>query len=166
MQKRNAISLLIPLPMKISNFNQGSLCVCLILLFASSASHAGIYKWVDANGQTHYSEKKKDAEKAKAVELRVKSEPQSAQEGSSPAKFFQEQEKHSKQRQKQNEKSSVPAEDERPTSLSGGRSDDTDISKCNLAKDVISGALRHSNGQPIDKYDLEIAENDVRTYCH
>ena len=151
--------------MKILNFRQVMQYACLAFLFASSDSQAGIYKWVDANGQTHYSEKKKDADKA--VELKVKSEPISAQEGSSPAQFFQE-DSRLKQRQvkKQNERQSESTDDARPISLSGGRSDDTDISKCNLAKDIINGAVGHSNGQPIDKYDLEIAENDVRTYCH
>jgi hypothetical protein len=54
----------------------------------------------------------------------------------------------------------------KPKSLSGGRSDDSDGSRCNLARDVLSGAVRHTNGAPTDKYDREIAENDVRAYCH
>jgi hypothetical protein len=52
-----------------------------------------------------------------------------------------------------------------PKSLSGGKSDETDASRCNLARDVISGAVRHRNGAPTDKNDREVAENDIRAFC-
>jgi hypothetical protein len=152
--------------MNISNFNQGILSACLTLLFVSSTCHAEIYKWVDANGQTHYSERKEDAGKAKAVELKVRSEPKSTQSTDSPSQYWQEQETQFRQRQAtQNGKPKAPPADTKPKPLSDGTSDETHASRCNLAKDVISGAVRHSNGKPTDKYDREIAENDIRTYC-
>jgi hypothetical protein len=168
MQKHDARFSLLALPLKISSFNPGLFCVCLALLFASSTSNAEIYKWVDANGQTHYSEKKKDADAAKAVQLKVKSEPVSAQEGSSPTQFRHEQESLAKQRQaqKQNERSSAPSEGTRPKSLSGGKSEDNDESRCNFARDIISGAIGHTSGRPTDKDDLDQAQNDVRVFCH
>jgi hypothetical protein len=149
--------------MATSNFNQGILCACLSLLFVSAASPAEIYKWVDEKGQTHYSERKEDAGKAKAVELKVKAEPESKQ----APQDWQEQERQSRQRQlkKLNEKPSGPPADTRPKALSDGRSDDTDASRCNLARDVISGAVRHPNGKPTDDYDRAIAENDIRSFC-
>jgi hypothetical protein len=138
----------------------------LTLLFASPTCHAEIYKWVDANGQTHYSERKEDAGKAKSVELKVRSEPKPTQATDSPAQYWQEQETQFRQRQaKLNEKPNGPPLSTKPKSLSGGISDETNASRCNLAKDVISGAVRHSNGKPTDKYDREIAENDIRAYC-
>lgn len=154
--------------MKISNFNRGVFSACLALLFASSGSHAEIYKWVDANGQTHYSERKEDAGKANAVELNVGPAPKSAQASDSPTQYWQEQEIKFRQRQvqKANEKlQGPPVAATRPKSLSGGRSDDTDASRCTLARDVVGGALKHSNGAPVDRYDREIAENDIRAYC-
>jgi hypothetical protein len=152
---------------KIANVNQGILSACLILLLVSSTSLAEVYKWVDADGQTHYSEKKEDAGKAKAEALKFMSQPTTQATSSSP-QFWQGQERQFKQRQVQilNEKPNAPPVVTRPESLSGGRSDETDSGRCNLARDVISGAVTHRNGAPTDKYDREVAENDIRAYCH
>lgn len=139
----------------------------LALLLASSASHAEIYKWVDANGKTHYSERKGDAGRAKAVELKVTPQSAPTQAASSPAEYWNDQERLLRQRQirKQNETAPGASTNARAKSLSGGREDGTDTSRCNLARDVLSGAVRHPNGAPTDKYYREIAENDVRTFC-
>jgi hypothetical protein len=155
--------------MKTSNFKQFIFCVCLTLLFVPSTSHAGVYKWVDANGQTHYSEKKEDADKAKALELKVKSEPISTQATDPLMRNLQEQERQFKTRQGQNQNgnSSRPPVAARPKSLSDGRVDETsDASRCNLARDVLSGAVKHRSGAPIDENDREVAKNDVRAFCH
>ena len=154
--------------MKISNSNQSMLIVCLALLFVSSTSHAKIYKWVDANGQTHYSERKDDTGKAKTVELKVKSQPMSTQAANPSAPDLQVQEKQIKQRQAQ-KLDEVPDRTPvhtKPKSLSGGIEDGTDASRCNLARDVLSGAVRHTNGATTDAYDREVAENDIRAFCH
>lgn len=155
------------LPMRISPPNRCSLSICLALLFASAASHAEIYKWVDANGKTHYSERKDDAGRAKAVELKAASPAKSTTATDSPAEYWQDQERQFRQRQiqKQTEKPVAPIADAKPKSLSGGRSDGTDASRCNLARDVLSGAVRHPDGSPTDDYDREVAQNDIRTYC-
>jgi len=154
--------------MRISSDNYDKLALCLTLLLVSSICHAEIYKWVDVNGQTHFSERKDDAGKAKIVDLKKDSQPTSKQANKSSSQYWQEQEILFKQRQMQNpaEKSSGSSTVAKPKSLSGGRSDDSDRSRCNLARDVLSGAVRHTNGAPTDKYDREIAENDVRAYCH
>lgn len=154
--------------MKISFFNHGALSVCLTLLFVPSTSHAKIYKWVDENGQAHYSERKDDVGKAKVVELKVAPQITSTQADNSPAEYGQDQEDKFKQRQiqKTNEKPHELPVNTRPKSLSGGREDGTDASRCNLARDVISGAVKHGNGKPTDEYDREVAENDIRAFCH
>jgi hypothetical protein len=151
--------------MKIVNLTQGVLIVCLTLV--SSAGHAEIYKWVDANGQTHFSERKDDAGKAKAVDLKVRSDPASTPATTSSPQYWQDQERQFRQRQaeKSTERTGLPV-DKRPKSLSGGRSDETDASRCVLAREVLSGAVRHGNGAPTDENDRKIAENDIRTYCH
>jgi len=154
--------------MEKSNCNQWISGVCLALVLVSSASQAEIFKWVDANGQTHYSEKKEEADKAKALELRVKSPPTSTQENNSLMQSLQEQERQFKKRQEQQltgNTSAAPAVT-KPVSLSGGRSDGTDASRCNLARDVLSGAVRHTNGAPTDQNDIDIAKNDVSSFCH
>jgi hypothetical protein len=47
--------------------------IVLASLVSSTLGHAQIVKWVDANGQTHYSEKKEaDAAAAEAAELKLK----------------------------------------------------------------------------------------------
>jgi hypothetical protein len=137
-------------------------------LFVSSTGHAQIYKWVDANGQTHYSERKADAGKATAVELKVESQSMSTRAANSSAQDWQEKERQFKQRQaqKRNEETYGPTVANKPQALSGGRSDETDSSRCNLARDVISGAVSHRNRAPIDKHDREVAENDIRAFCH
>lgn len=129
----------------------------VVLLLASTASHAEIYKWVDADGRTHYSERKENAGKAKAVELRLSAQPASERSTSTPSRRPTADAQAARRR--------APDEPPRPRSLSGGRSDDTDASRCNLARDVLSGAVRHGNGEPTDAYDRQIAENDVRLFC-
>ncbi len=155
--------------MKISSFYRCIWATAAVLLIASTTSHAQIYKWVDANGRTHYSEKKEHASTSKTDELKIKSQPTSTTSANSSAEYWQEQERQLRQRQIENSdnKSDKPAQNAtKPKSLSGGRSDDSSSSKCNLARDVINGSVRHSNGAPTDKYDREVAENDIRTYCH
>lgn len=143
-------------------------CLPVMLVFTSTISHAQIYKWVDSNGRTHYSEKKEGASKSKIDALKIKSQPTSLQSSNTSTEYWQEQERQLRQRQIENSDKNPykPSQSAmKPKSLSGGRSDDSSISKCNLARDVINGSVRHSNGTPTDKYDREVAENDVRSYC-
>lgn len=153
--------------MGIRKFSCGVAGVCLAMSLLPLACRAEIFKWVDAKGQTHYSERKEDAGKAKPEELKVKSQPASRQAPGSSPPDWREQEQQLQQRQAQKLRESAAQADvvARPKSLSGGRSDDTAASKCNLARDVLSGAVRHSNGAPTDKYDLDVAKSDVNTFC-
>ncbi|OOG42866.1 DUF4124 domain-containing protein [Polaromonas sp. A23] len=152
--------------MKTSSFNRYVFGVSLAFLFLPLPIHAEIFKWVDAKGQTHYSERKEDAGKVKPEEVKVRPLPTSARAPNSSTPDWKEQEHRLKERQAQRLREStadVPVA--RVKSLSGGRSDDTASSKCNLARDVLSGAVRHTNGAPTDKYDLEVAKNDVSAFC-
>jgi hypothetical protein len=152
-----------------SNSNPGTLSVCLALLLASSVSHAQIYKWVDANGQTHYSERKEDADKAKAAELKIRSQQPSKEQSNASLRYWQEQDRQFKQRQAQKQlaqQPGIPAVAAQSKSLSGGRADGTDASRCNLARDVLSGAVRLRNGLPTGAVERQTAEDDVRLACH
>jgi hypothetical protein len=149
-------------------FRLSASLACAALGLASSGSHAEIYKWVDANGRTHYSENKATAGKANSVEVKVKAPAPSPDQVKAAREYWQDQDRQLNERemQRQSKKPSGPPMTPRPKSLSGGVSDSTDASKCNLARDVLSGAVQHRSGAPIDKYDLDTAKNDVRLFCH
>lgn len=138
----------------------------LALFLLSPVSQAQIYKWVDEQGRTHYSERKEDAGKAKVVDLRVTRQPVAAPSKSSPERAIRAQDEVRMNYVPGPKKQDyTPPEPAPPKSLSGGRADDTDASRCNLARDVVSGAVQHPNGAPIDAYDRQIAENDIRAFC-
>lgn len=159
--------------MKISNSNSRRLHLFLALLLSASTSQAEIYKWVDANGRTHYSEKKEEADQARASELKVKPRAPSAEETNASRQYWQEQERLFKERQEQrgleqrrlNQQTHVPRTATAPRSLSGGKDDGTDASKCNLARDILSGAVKLRSGAPTGDYERATAENDVRLFC-
>lgn len=140
---------------------------CVAVAMMASAAHAQIYKWVDADGRTHFSDRIDGIGAARSVE--VKQAPQSASSPSadSSAAYWQEKERQFRERQvvkRQGE--SEPRTKRRPESLSHGKVDDgSDAARCNLAKDVLSGAVRHPNGAPTDAYDRQVAEHDVRAFC-
>ena len=135
------------------------------LLFAS-CSQAQIYKWVDANGRTHYSADKSDAGKARAEEVNIESRPGASKDPGSSSQYWQEQENKFRQRQISREREERPAMTPKPRSLSGGKEDGSDASRCALARDVLNGTVRHRNGAPLDKYDRDVAEANVRQFCH
>jgi uncharacterized protein DUF4124 len=145
--------------------NPWILVVCLMCMLVASSSRAQIYKWVDANGKTHYSEKKEDAGNAKTEELKLKSQPTSPQNASRSEQYWREQERQFQERQAARRAFRRPVA-KGPRSLSGGKENGTDASRCALARDVLSGAVKHKNGAPTDSYDRQVAENDVRTFCH
>ena len=153
--------------MRIAPLNPSAWLFGLLLWLAATACQGEIYKWVDANGRTHFSERKDDAGKAQAVDLKPTHQPNSAASNTSPSEYWQDKERQFRQRQIQNQNTKQPETpaNRPPKSLSGGHEDGTDASRCNLARDVLSGAVRHGNGKPTDQYDREIAENDVRRYC-
>ncbi len=154
--------------MRILSSKQGILGICLALWFLPATSHAEIYKWVDADGQMHYSEYKEDAEMANVNKLKIESPPPSAQNAAVSQQSWLEQERSLEQHQlqKKNEMLAPSPLPIRPQSLSGGTEDGTDASRCALARDILNGAVHHANGAPIDEYDRQVAENDVQSFCH
>lgn len=146
--------------------------VGLALLLAGFASQAEIYKWVDANGRTHYTQNKEEAERARAAEVKIKVHTPSAEGVKASREYWEEKEKQLKARQEQRDleqrirnaqNSQRPAAP--PRSLSGGRDDGSDASKCNLARDILSGAVKLRNGGQTGDYERQTAENDVRRFC-
>lgn len=153
---------------KISLLAQSVISSCLALALVS-ASHAEIYKWVDASGRTHYSENKDEAGKAKAEETKIKSTsmPASASANTSSTPRWREQDEEFKQRQaqKQNEARHRPPAPTGPRSTPDANQPETDASRCALARGISSGQLVRSNGIKTDANDRLIAERDISTYC-
>jgi len=126
---------------------------------------AQVYKWVDEQGRTHYGQNKAQAGQAQTSELKLHRPPPAAAAAASSAK-------HLVSDAHRRAFSAPPATKEpraaapRPQpSLSGAREDGSDASRCALAQDVLSGAVRHGNGKPTDQHDLEVANSDVRLFC-
>lgn len=136
----------------------------LIMLFISVMSNAEIYKWVDVNGTMQYSTQK--PMNAESTKVKLHSEPTSLK---TSAELLQEKEQKRRlaidKEVALKETSKETTENKEPKSLSDGREDGSNASRCNLAKDILNGALRHTNGKPIDAYDIRTAENDVRKFC-
>jgi hypothetical protein len=143
-----------------------SILAAVVLLVASN-SNAQIYKWVDENGRTHYSANKNEAGKAKTDTVKTEPEPNPPRDSaSSSAEYWKEQERKFRQRQITTRGAVPPRMTPMPRSLSGGRENGTDASRCALARDVLSGSVQHRNGTPTDKYDRDVAEDNVRRFCN
>lgn len=131
------------------------------------ATHAQtVYKWTDANGQVHYSEKK-DGAVAKAQEVKIAPAPPVPPPAPPPKASGPDPWETAFRRPQpgQDVAAQRPHMPERPRSVSGGRENGTDASRCNLARDVLNGSLRHGNGAPIDAYDRDVATADVKRFC-
>jgi hypothetical protein len=154
--------------MNIVNLDQKILIIWLTLASLSGTCHAEIYKWVDANGQTHFSER---AAVAGAKPIELEAEAPATPPRPSSAQYWKEQERQFQERQwskRTLEQLRRPQLEEHPKSLSGGtkKFEDSDTWRCNLAKDIISGAVRHSNGFQTTGYDIKLAKENVRAFCH
>lgn len=159
--------------MKAFNLDPGLSSVFLTLLLASSPCAAQIYKWVDANGQTHYAASKEAAGQAKADELKVNARGPSEEEAKASAQSWQiinqgvDQRLADKQRAEKplTPVAPMPPVAKAPKSLSGAVDDGSNASKCNYAKDVLSGAIVRRNGAPTSAQDRAVAQNDIKYFC-
>lgn len=136
-----------------------ALLACVVV-WSGTGQAQQIYKWTDANGKVHYGDKK-DAEGAKQQqELNIKLPPAPPPEPKAaplPPEF-----RASAPRWPQPPQPVAP---QFPQSVSGGREHGTDGSRCALARDVLNGSLRHPNGAPIDQYDRDVAQGDIKRFC-
>ncbi|HIV69762.1 MAG TPA: DUF4124 domain-containing protein [Candidatus Aquabacterium excrementipullorum] len=127
----------------------------------ASAAHAEVYKWVDDKGQTHYGERKPDAGST-VSKVKIRPSPSAVPPSPPPPRKPEDWLEPSPKPTAQ--APSPPAEQARK-SRSNGRENGTDESRCALARDILDGNLRHANGNPIDKHDLDTARSDVRLFC-
>ena len=136
------------------------LLAACVLAWIGAAQAQQVYKWTDANGKVHYGDKK-DAEGAKQQqELKIKLPPVAPPPP--PAAELPPEFRASAPRWPGPPR---PAPPQPPRSVSGGRENGTDASRCALARDVLNGTLRHTNGAPIDQHDRDVAEGDIKRFC-
>ncbi len=150
---------------KILKFKPEYFSACMALVLVSPATHAGIYKWVDADGKTHYSDNKEAAGQAQVEELKLKSAPPAPR---AIVQSWQEKENEFKVRQIQKNNQipqQTPVSAKARRSSYPGNQPETDKSRCDLAREVKSGAVKHRNGARTDNNDLEIADRDIRAFC-
>ncbi len=155
--------------MKNSSINHGILIGYLALIsFAPTVCYAEIFKWVDANGHTHYSENKEDAGESKMIEIKVSSPPASVSSQPQKSSIEQVKELLDKLHKMQESKLSPPifTNNIRNGTLPHEPPISRDASACNLARNVISGAVKHKNGAATDQNDRDTAQNDIRSFCH
>jgi len=136
---------------------------CLLSLLVTTVAHAEVYKWVDAAGQTHYSERKASAQGAKTAEVKITAAPEASK---APAADYSDYLRaSSKYAPPGAGVPNRPSTKNPPEMLSDGMDHGTDGSRCALARDILNGAVRHGNGKAIDQYDRDVAKNDVKAFC-
>jgi hypothetical protein len=146
------------------------LCPLLLALCLVTPVHAQqVYKWVDAQGRTHYSQNKDDAANAKAKvdEMTIKLPPQ---EAPPPTRV----------RPVAPDKASQPAAKPRNTATRPGdqapaekpgweysdKRPETNESRCALARAIVEGRAERSNSQyKTDQHDRDVAQNDIKAFC-
>lgn len=135
------------------------------LLCMSPLANAELYKWVDAAGRTHYSDKKSNAGANEPKQLKLAAAPQPSA-GSSD---WKRQEEEFKRRQalasaKARQDARFQAQYQAPRS-NGGVRPENNSARCQLARDVVSGAVAHTNGAVTDGKDIQVAQRDIAKFC-
>ncbi len=138
----------------------------IVMLLLHSSANAQVYKWVDQQGKTHYSDKKEASGTITVAALAygVMSTQLSAP-GGVPAWQERERAYQLRQQTRLQETSESPARPRRLSTTYGSNQIDTDKAKCELARDVLSGAVRRSNGAVTDGNDRQIAQRDIGSFC-
>jgi hypothetical protein len=145
------------------------LWVCkLALLFSCGTAHAEIYKWVDEQGRTHYSQSKADAERAKGTQVHIRKQAPTDVESRDYWDYVTDKSKQ----KRRTETSAADREPREPPDVADTpvtakkRYDGTDdAARCEYARDVLSGKLRLANGERMDEHWLKTAEADIVRFC-
>ncbi|MES2129660.1 MAG: DUF4124 domain-containing protein [Pseudomonadota bacterium] len=130
-------------------------------LVLGAGAQAQVYKWVDAQGQVHYSGKPEASGKAKVSELKVAAPPSTAPPDAAPQGLSMVRPGAPRPRV-----SNFQAPRSQGGAGADGEQPETDQSRCALARRVLNGTARHTNGARTDANDREVAERDVKSFCH
>ena len=138
----------------------------MLLPSVALAQAPTVFKWTDAQGVVHYSERAPTQSGAPAVPLKVKVDARHKPPAPAPSAPDTFAEQFRRQAEAKPPSPAGPAASRpRVVSESNGTENGTDASRCALARDILKGVLRHANGKPIDQYDLDTARNDIRLFC-
>ncbi len=140
----------------------------LALFFSCPAAHAEIYKWVDEQGRTHYSQNKADAERAKGTQVNIRKQAPANVESRSYWDYITD-----KSKQQRRTEASTTDDESRDQPEPAGtpvanpkRYDGTDdAARCEYARDILNGKLRLVSGEPAGEYDRKLAEADIVRFC-
>ena len=140
-----------------------AIAACVGLVFASAAPADEIYKWVDKDGKTHYSSRPEDAAGAQTQTMRPAPPPPGASTAPPPASSANEDIiRRRSPAGIDREVSAVPVK-KQPEVREVGR--ESPAYKCWFARQILAGHAEHGDGKPINAWDREVAQNDVRVYC-
>jgi hypothetical protein len=140
----------------------------LALLLSCTAAHAEIYKWVDEQGRTHYSQNKADAEHAKGTQINIRKQAPAQVESRDYWDYVTDK---SKQKRRTETSAAQPAPGEPPDAAdtpaaAKKRYEGTDdAARCEYALDILNGKLRLVSGMPLDSHDRKLAAADVARFC-
>lgn len=137
-----------------------------VLAMVVSNSHAQVYKWTDARGKVHYTDNKDEADKANGLQLKVAPGPSDADRelALQNLRRQQEQARVTRDTAPPSMRTVTTARPvARPWNTNGGP--ETDQSRCNLARNVKDGSVRHTNGARIDANDRQVADADIAAFC-
>lgn len=141
--------------------------VLAMLWVVAAMSHAQVYKWSDASGKVHYTDNKDEADRANGRQLKVAPGPTEA-DRKLALQNLQQQAERSRYQREVAVSSPRPQVAARPAALPWHTADgvETDQSRCNLARNIKSGAVVRISGPKVDANDRAVADSDIANFCH
>lgn len=139
---------------------------CVAVLLSGTAQADEIYKWVDKEGKSHYSSRREDAEGASTTTIKPAPAPPmgAASAAASAAANAEIIRKGAQPPNSADRPSPARVVAVQKPDVPNYRSE-APADKCRLARDILSGAAKHTSGMPVTPRDREIAKEDVRVYC-
>ncbi|MFT6986913.1 MAG: hypothetical protein ACJAT7_002763 [Psychromonas sp.] len=131
--------------------------VCIAFLVFSSSGYAEIYKWTDADGQIHYSDKNVNAGNSESQKIEVEASQNLMPKLASP--------KSNSKVKKQDPLERV-TEMQKQESMFFLAKENTANDPCTLARKILSGDVKLQNGLPTGKHEIEVAKRDIIKFCN
>ncbi len=147
--------------------NCRTICLCSLWVLTALPAQAQVYKWVDANGKTQYSDTAPATAPAKLEELKVAP----VSESGFHAQSWQEQEIASKQRRALQRQ----AEERSDATHSSPDRTSPEAQKCATARSIVAGIkekhmyrknLVTGSKVLMDDSERVLFEQDVKAHCH
>jgi len=154
--------------MKLSLLECSRAFIILSLLLFSLIANGEIFKWVDGNGRTHYSDIKVSAGTSKVEELKVDSSPNIIEGYSSEPVQTQTPKKEGLDSRLRRFERLMAQKRNGPTykirkTIWNTKGPETDEKRCALANDIVNGLASRAG---MDAHDLKVAQRDIIRFCH